>query len=167
MIKPNKINAYVEYMASKLLDATRHWCTILFARTIKVQIKPMSQFNLKAYPHEIITIIIRYINYKTAGQIIQCIRCYGMILFDAIRRHYFHDSNLDLSLSCVIYPLKIRLIWCGSIVIACSKNVRLLFNYALFCFFFLLIPSLWLCYLFFSLGGSSNKYWHFQILSFE
>lgn len=77
-------NTYVKYMAGKLFDAARHKCTILFARTVKVQIKPMGQFNLKAYSHEIRSIIIRDVNDESAGQVVQCVRRNRVILFDAI-----------------------------------------------------------------------------------
>lgn len=71
-------------MAGKLFDATRHKCTILLARTVKVQIKPMCQFNLKAYSYEIRSIIIRDVNDESTGQIVQCVRRNHVILFDAI-----------------------------------------------------------------------------------
>lgn len=57
-------------MAGELLDATRHRRTMFLARTVKVQIKPMRQLDLKADANEIRAIAVGYVDDESTGQIV-------------------------------------------------------------------------------------------------
>lgn len=76
---------HIENMAGELFNATRHQHLIVLARAIKIQVKPMGQFDLKAHPNEIGTLLIGYIDDKSTCQIVQNIGRYRMILFNSIR----------------------------------------------------------------------------------